>query len=44
MNYICESDGLVMKIKIFNGKSKEGGHNLGHTTDVVLHLLEENRS
>ncbi|KAG5877666.1 hypothetical protein JTB14_015626 [Gonioctena quinquepunctata] len=41
-NYeLCESDGLVMKIKIYRGKSEETDHNLGHTTDVVLHLLED---
>lgn len=38
---LCESDGLVMKIKIYSGKSEETDHNLGHTTDVVLHLLED---
>ncbi|KAG5872719.1 hypothetical protein JTB14_019962 [Gonioctena quinquepunctata] len=38
---LCESDGLVMKIKIYTGKSEETDHNLGHTTDVVLHLLED---
>lgn len=29
---LCESDGLVMKIKIYSGKSEETDHNLGHTT------------
>ncbi|KAG5864001.1 hypothetical protein JTB14_007635 [Gonioctena quinquepunctata] len=38
---LCESDGLVMKIKIYCGKSEKTDHDLGHTTDVVLHLLED---
>ncbi|XP_018397169.1 PREDICTED: piggyBac transposable element-derived protein 4-like [Cyphomyrmex costatus] len=38
---LCESDGLVMKIKIYCGKSEETANNVGHTTDVVLHLLED---
>lgn len=38
---LCESDGLVMKIKIYSGKSEETDNNVGHTTDVVLHLLED---
>lgn len=36
-----ESDGVVMKIKIYSGKSEEIDDNLGHTIDVVLHLLED---
>lgn len=38
---LCESDGLVMKIKIYSGKSEETDNNVGHTTSVVLHLLED---
>ena len=38
---LSESDGRVMKIKIFSGKSEETDNNVGHTTDVVLHLLED---
>lgn len=38
---LCESDGLVMKIKIYSGKSEETDNNLGHTAGVVLHLLED---
>lgn len=38
---LCESDGLVIKIKIYSGKSEETTHNVGHTADVVLHLLED---
>jgi hypothetical protein len=30
-----------MKIKIYSGKSEETDNNVGHTTDVVLHLLED---
>ena len=36
---LCDSD--VMKIKIYTGKSEEIDHNLGHSTDVVIHLLKD---
>ncbi|XP_067136002.1 piggyBac transposable element-derived protein 4-like [Centruroides vittatus] len=38
---LCESDGIVMKISIYSGKSEGIDSNLGHTNDVVLHLLED---
>lgn len=38
---LCESDGLVMKIKIYSGKCEETDNKVGHTADVVLHLLED---
>lgn len=38
---LCESDGLVLKIKIYSEKSEEADNNVGHSTDVVLHLLED---
>lgn len=38
---LCESDSLVMKIKNYSGKSEETDNNVGHTSDVVLHLLED---
>jgi len=37
---LCESDGVVMKLKVYSGKCEESDNNLGHTTNVVLHLLE----
>jgi len=37
---LCESDSVVMKLKVYSGKCEESDNNLGHTTNVVLHLLE----
>ena len=38
---LCESDGLVMNIEISSGKSVETDKNVGHTTDIFLHLFED---
>lgn len=37
---LCESNGIVMKIHVYSGKTDEITTYLGHTTDVVMHLLE----
>ncbi|XP_071053641.1 piggyBac transposable element-derived protein 4-like [Onthophagus taurus] len=41
LSELCESDGIVMKIRIYSGKSEKTDNNLGHTTDIVLHLAED---
>lgn len=38
---LCESDSVVMKIKVYSGKCEETDTNFSHTTNVVLHLLED---
>lgn len=37
---LCESNGLVLKIKIYCGKSEKCEQNMGHASEVVLHLIE----
>ncbi|XP_031358920.1 piggyBac transposable element-derived protein 4-like [Photinus pyralis] len=38
---LCESNGLVQKIKIYCGKSDIQDKNVGHSTGVVLHLMKD---
>ena len=38
---LCESNGLINKIKIHCGKEKSAQSEMGHASDVVLHLTED---
>lgn len=39
---LCESNGMVLKIKVYCGKSEvtESANGFGHASNVVLHLME----
>ncbi|XP_030747681.1 piggyBac transposable element-derived protein 4-like [Sitophilus oryzae] len=38
---LCESAGMVLKIKVYCGKSEPTENDLGHAASVVLHLMEK---
>lgn len=38
---LCESNGLVLRIKIYCGKSEPVDRAVGHAAEVVLHLMDE---
>ena len=38
---LCESNGLIIKIKICCGKEEGAQSEMGHASDVVLHLAED---
>ena len=38
---LCESNGLIIKIKIYCGKEEGTQTDMGHASDVVLHLAED---
>ncbi|XP_065663012.1 piggyBac transposable element-derived protein 4-like [Hydra vulgaris] len=37
----CESDGIVLKVKIYSGETTLGKHLLGQTGAIVLDLMEK---
>lgn len=37
---LCESDGIVMNVKIYSGEPTPDVHSLGQTGAIVLHLME----
>ena len=37
---LCESDGIVMNVKIYSGEPTPDIHSLGQTGAIVLHLME----
>ncbi|XP_065653040.1 piggyBac transposable element-derived protein 4-like [Hydra vulgaris] len=37
---LCESDGIVLKVKIYPGETTLGKHLLGQTGAIVLYLME----
>ena len=38
---MCESNGLIIKTKIKCGKDESAQSEMGHASDVVLHLAED---
>lgn len=38
---LCESTGMVLKIKVYCGKSEATENDMGHAASVVLHLMDK---